>query len=263
MSTKARISSVVLLACVLAVSSAAARGGASERGQFKLNSTLDGKKVLPLRLRWVVRAQLPKSEVARVDFLIDGKVRWIEHNAPYVYGADDNGRNRGFLITTWLRPGKHRFSARVMSKQGTKATHTVIARVLPAPEPPAQLAGTWRRTVTAADLIKAGPEPPPAGEWELVFDRVGAWHLDPKGSGVVNQYDVQPSVIRVYAPIWMAPNGISRFGHKHLGGNDCTAAGPFGSYKWSVADAQLTLDATKERCAARRAIWEGVWTRAD
>jgi len=262
MSTKAHISSVVLLACVVVVSSAAARGRASESAQFKVTSTLDDKKVLPLRLRWVVRAQLPAADVSKVDFLIDGKVRWIERNPPYVYGADDNGRNQGFLITTWLKPGKHRFTARVTSKSGRKATDTVVARVLPAPKPPAELAGTWTRTVTAADLIKAGPEPPPAGKWKLVFDRVGAWHLDPKGSGVVNQYDAKLDVIRVYAPIWMAPKGISRFGHKGLGGNDCTAAGPFGSYKWSVDGDQLTLDAAKERCGNRRAIWEGIWTRA-
>jgi len=254
------IGAIMILAVVAVATGAVAH---AIMQPFQVTSSLDHKKVLPLRLHWVIRAQLPKSEVARVDFLIDGKVRWIEHKVPYNYGSDDNGRNRGFLITTWLRPGKHRFTARVVSRQGTKATHTVVARVLPAPKPPAELVGAWTRTVTAADLIKSGPAPPPAGKWKLVFDQVGAWHLDPKGSGVVNQYDVKPGVIRVYAPIWMAPNGISRFGHKGLGGSDCTSAGPFGSYRWSVDGEQLTLDASKERCGNRRAIWEGVWTRTN
>jgi len=77
----------------------------------------------------------------------------------------------------------------------------------------------WTRTVTAQDFAKAGSEPPPAGQWELVFNQVGAWHLGPLGSGVGNQYDVQGNTINVYAPIQMAPfsnghGGISRYGHQ-------------------------------------------------
>ena len=82
------------------------------------------------------------------------------------------------------------------------------------------------------------------------------------GSGVVNEYEARAGVIHVYAPIWMAPNGITKFGHTGLGGNDCTAAGPFGTYGWSVSGDELTLKAMREGCPNRRAIWEGVWARA-
>ncbi len=107
---------------------------------------------------------------------------------------------------------------------------------------------------------------PPAGDWKLVFDRVGAWHLDPLGSGVVNQYNVVGSVVNVYAPIQMAPfkdgkGGVSRYGHRSIGGTDCNYDGPFGSYSWSVAGGELTLTAGEERCGNRRAIWEGTWKR--
>jgi hypothetical protein len=78
----------------------------------------------------------------------------------------------------------------------------------------------------------------------------------------VNEYDAKPGLIHVYAPIWMAPHGINRFGHSELGGNDCTAAGPFGTYRWSIAGTNLTLTSLHELCPNRRAIWEGVWTRA-
>jgi hypothetical protein len=137
--------------------------------------------------------------------------------------------------------------------------------------PQAALAGTWTRTVTKSDQKKASPafgadNVPPAGVWRLVFDRVGAWELDPFKTGLVTQYDVAGDVLHAYAPISMAPCsdngpcGVSRFGH-HLGGIDCTAAGPFDSYRWSVSGSQLTLTATHEPCGQRRAIWEGTWTR--
>jgi hypothetical protein len=256
-------SALLALAAVGILSSSTALAG----GSIKVTSTLDGKKVLPQRTHWLARPRIAAAKVEGVDFLIDGKLRWIEHTAPYNYGGDDNGKHLGFLITTFLAPGRHRFSVRVVTSSGQKATDTVVARVLAVPAPPAELAGTWKRTVTPADLRKSGQGPPPAGKWTLVFDRVGAWHLDPLGSGLVNEYDVSGSVIHVYAPIQMAPCsdngpcGVTRFGHHGIGGTDCREDGPFGSYTWSVTGQQLTLTAKNEPCGNRRAIWEGTWTR--
>jgi hypothetical protein len=263
MSVRLRILSLALLTFATVVSSAAAGGGSQP---FTVTSTLDGKRVLPLRMHWLAYPSMPASKVSRVEFLIDGKVRWIERYAPYNYASDDNGQNLGYLITTWLAPGKHRFAVRATDKRGRQATDTVVARVLPAPEPPAALKGMWTRVVTNADLKKSDPKfgsGPPAGKWKLVFDRVGAWHLDPLGSGVVNQYAARPGTIHVYAPIAMAPRGvgISKFGHRRIGPLDCTEAGPFGTYRWSVSGSELTLTASREGCGQRRAIWEGVWAR--
>lgn len=124
MSLRLRAAAAAILACVIAVSSALA-GGKSE--PFKVSSTLDGRKVLPLRIHWIAGPHIRSAKVEEVDFLIDGKVRWIEHKAPYVYGGDDEGHNQGFLITTWLRPGKHR-TVRVTNTRGLKAADTVIAQ---------------------------------------------------------------------------------------------------------------------------------------
>lgn len=257
----AHIVPLAVLAFVITISPAAA---ASEREQFKVTSTLDGKRVLPLRMHWLAYPKLPASKISQVEFLIDGKVRWIEHHAPYNYASDDDGRNLGYLITSWLAAGRHRFTVRVTDTSGRKASDTVTARVLPVPEPPAALKGMWTRVVTDADLKKSDPKfggGPPGGTWKLVFDRVGAWHLDPLGSGVVNQYATRPGVIHVYAPIAMAPEGVgvSKFGHSGIGPKDCTPAGPFGTYRWSVSGNKLTLTAIHEGCGQRRAIWEGVW----
>jgi hypothetical protein len=39
--------------------------------------------------RWLAYPNKPASQIFEVDYLIDGKVRWIEHFAPYNYGSDD------------------------------------------------------------------------------------------------------------------------------------------------------------------------------
>jgi hypothetical protein len=226
-----------------------------------IKSTLDGKSSLPFRIRWI--ATPSGGGVASVNFLIDGKLTWVEHKAPYVFNGDDNGANKGYLITTWLTPGSHRFTARANFTDGTTTSETVTATVSQPPAPPAALTGFWTRIVTAKDLKKGDKNGPPAGPWTLVFDRTGAWHLDPKGSGVVNEYDVRGNVIHVYAPIQMTPRdrGVSKYGGHNIGGTDCTAAGPFGSYKWSASAGKLVLKAIHEGCGNRRAIWEGTWTR--
>jgi hypothetical protein len=270
MTRRSRALALALLAAVTAASSAFAAHPAS---QGSVTSTLDGKTVLPIRIRWIAHPRLPASQVAEVDFLIDGKLRWREQNAPFVYGGDHDGTNPGFLITTWLTPGEHRFTTSVTGTNDTKTADTVTARVLPAPQPPAALVGTWTRVVTAQDAQKDAPQyggTGPLGSWKLVFDRVGAWELDPKGGGLVNEYDAEPGILHVYAPIQMtAPTstpgqaGTSRFGH-HIytaGGTDCTNAGPFGTYKWAVTGKTLTLTAIHEGCPDRAAVWEGVWTR--
>lgn len=240
----------------------AAAALASPTRPLKVTSSLDRKTVLPLRSHWLAYPK-PAANISRVDFLIDGKVRWVEHKAPYNYGSDD-GRNFAFLITTFLRPGMHRFTVRAVDYSGHKATDTVTARVLPAPDPPASLAGTWTRTLTDADIKKAtSGQPPPTGVWKLVFDNVGSWELDPLGSGVVNEYDTTPTEIHVYAPITIAPRGVSKYGGTDIGCCDCNEAGPFGTYTWSVNGNDLTLKAENELCGDRRAIWEGTWTRAD
>jgi hypothetical protein len=210
------------------------------------------------------------SNVSKVDYLIDGQLRWVEHSPPYYYGGDNNGQDASFLITTWLTPGKHHFTVEAFNSAGQKATDTAVATVAAVPPPPAALAGAWTRTLTAQDAQKAGTQyggTPPLGSWKLVFDRVGAWELDPKGGGVLDNYDAERGIIHVYAPIQMTPpigpGGISKFGH-HIftsGGTDCTDAGPFGSYRWAVSGATLTLTAIHEGCTDRGALWEGTWTR--
>jgi hypothetical protein len=251
------------LACLILGSAGAAAGQTAAGQPFNLTSSVDGKKVLPLRSRWLAYPDLVPAKIAEVDFLIDGKVRSIEHAAPYNYGSDDKHGHLGYLITTWLPAGRHTFTVRAIDKTGRRATDTRTLRVLPAPAPPAAIAGTWTRTLTAADANKAtSGQPPPTGAWKIVIDKVGIWALDPMGSGVVDQYAATPTGgLNAYAPIAIAPKGISRFGATGVGCCECREDGPFGSYTWSTAGDTLTLKAKKDPCGDRRAIWEGTWTK--
>src|SRR5262249_12143585 len=160
---------IVLVSGGLALTALGAASADSAKAPFAVRSTLDGKTVLPHRVRWLAFPHLPSSQVREVDFLIDGKVRWIEHNAPYSYSDDG-----GFLVTSWLSPTRHSFAVRVISYSGRRGIDTVVARVVAAPTPPAELAGRWQRDVPTevpGDQACGASDPVPAGRWTLVFER--------------------------------------------------------------------------------------------
>jgi hypothetical protein len=267
-----RLGALVLVVLASATSAALATGGAQP---LAVTSSLDGKKVLPQMTRWLAHPNVAPADVAEVDYRIDGKLRWVEHLSPYNYASDDEKGHLGYLFTSWLKPGLHRFTAVVKTNQGQKASDVVTARVLAAPAPPASLVGTWTRELTTSDRAKADPKygtgnVPPAGKWRLVVDQIGVWELDPLGTGIVQAYTVSGSVLRSYAPIQMVPRrasdnpgSIHRFGSQidAGGGIDCDESGPFGTYRWSVANDQLTLSVIREPCGQRRAVYEGTWTR--
>jgi hypothetical protein len=262
---------VLLLSLAIALvlaGSAMPRG--SHRVSLRVTSSIDGKKVLPLRIRWLAHPNVAASSVDHVDFLIDGKLRCVERKAPYNYGSDDFNGHLGYLVTTFLSPGRHRFTARAALTNGQKASDTVVARVLPAPAPPTELAGRWERTVTDDEVRKVDPTSVgdlPTGKWELVFDRIGAWSLS-HGSGVVDHATYTGDTIAVDAAVWMVPGhdshyAVSRYGYSDIGPG-WREDGPAGSYHWSVSGNQLTLTVIRETHGpylVRQAVWEGVWTR--
>ncbi len=131
MSMRVWLVGIVSLACVVAVSSALA---SREAEAFKVTSTLDGKRVLPARrILWLAFPKPRTVNVTEVEFLIDGKVRWVERIRPYCYGCHDDPDN--YLVTSWLTPGRHQFTVRATATDGRKATNTAVARVHPAPSP--------------------------------------------------------------------------------------------------------------------------------
>ena len=74
MSLRVQFLALLSLAGVIAVTSAPAGNSPA----FKVSSTLDDKRVLPARMRWIAYPKLPATKVSKVEFLIDGKLRWVD-----------------------------------------------------------------------------------------------------------------------------------------------------------------------------------------
>ncbi len=226
---------------------AAARGEVSEaQPPFVVASTLDAKKVLPHRIRWIARPNLAASQVSKVEFLIDGRVRWDEEKTPYVYGDDSN-----WLVTSWLAPGLHRFTVRAEAKDGRIARRTTVARVVAAPLPPAALRGRWEHSFGA-------------GTWLLTVDKVGWKILDPFGTG--NLIDVA----YFSGGRLQARGGIfTKVDDPFEGNGWCQDLNAPVNYRWSVAGDTLSLTHFgADRCtdggeaAKQHYAWVGAWTRA-
>ena len=244
----------------------------------KVTSTLDGKTVLPRRIRWIATPTIPTFEVSKVQFFIDGgKPRWEEEHAPYTYGEDENGRHLNYLVTSWLTPGRHHFTVRVLTVDGRKAQSTVVARVLPAPAPPATLAGTWRRTIadtSGAPASGSAGNPTethtPPGTYTMVIEKrwiqvrfPGTYRLpksESTGEGWVldSDYTADPTTLRALGSVVFRP-----FHDEAEGGQWCWEDGPESQYAWSVSGNTLTLTPAggADACRIRGFVWAGEWTR--
>src|SRR5262249_11539909 len=124
LTTRTRILSLALLAGVVAVSSALA--GRSDT-TFTVASSIDGTTVLPLRSPWIASPNDTQS-IDHVDFFIDGYHAWTQHQAPWYFGGQGN-----WLITTFLKPGMHKFVVRAYDAANQMAVDTVQARVVGPP----------------------------------------------------------------------------------------------------------------------------------
>ena len=258
--TKRVVSFLVVLACVFPIAAGAGAGTS-----LSVKSSLDGKTVLPHRIHWLAYP-VPSSTKVRMEFLIDGALTWHEGSAPYSF-ADDGG----YLVTSWLAPGKHTFTVRATARVGgAVAQDRVTASVVPPTDPPAALAGTWRRTPD----VSARPEFP-AGTYEIVFDK--RWiedrfpgKFDPNkthengagsGGGLIQDthWDPGPSQFHVQGSVVFRP--FDR--NKPEGGSWCENFGPGADYTWSVSGNTLTLAPVggKDPCGPRGFIWTGDWTR--
>jgi hypothetical protein len=245
MRTVALVLSIVGVSLLAAVSSAATR----QMQVFMVRSTLSGKTVLPHRIRWLGIPNLPAAKVAEVDFLIDGKLRWVEHHAPYTYGFDGN-----YLVTSWLTPGSHTFAVRATSTSHEAASTSTTARVQPASPPPAALAGTWRRMLTKAEAGHSGPP----GLWRLTINKIG-WQLRaPGGAGAL------VDVAYLSSRTLEARGGIATKNRSPQEGNPwCDEPFQAVRYRWSVSGSSLQLKlAGPKRCDGQSDIWAADWTRA-
>ena len=234
MALRTRALALALLAGVVAVSSASA--GSSTRQGLTVTSSLDGKTVLPLRSHWIANPNDTQS-IDHVDFFIDGFHAWTQHQAPWYYGGQGN-----WLVTTFLKPGVHKFVIRAYDTADQTAVDTVQARAVAPPAPPAKLAGSWR-SATRRPFGLAGT---------LLIAKNG-WTLGP--NNVVDaQYLTNGSIV-------LGPQIIDRAEQVSA---PCGSSPPH-AWKATIAAGgkSMTLAPVgKDPCAIRAAIFKGTWTRS-
>ena len=251
------------LLVVLGLAACSTAGGAGSNGQatasaakLTVTSTLDGHTVLPHRIHWQAFPSGPSFDVSEVDYLIDGKQVWVEHNTPYFYGSDGN-----YLVTSFLTPGKHMFAVRAINVSGHVAIDTVTATVPQAPSPPAALAGTWKARQPAGGA--------PAGYASLVISPVG-WYE--------GQFPVMHSNGNLEDVAYLSP-GLVEIRTGMATGHDMVAGAPSDNdlngwcnndpgsparYKWSVTGTHLRLTfAGGHPCPGFTKFLTAAWTRAD
>jgi hypothetical protein len=267
-----------VFATLAALALLAGASASAAKPKLAVTSSLDGKTVLPHRIHWIARANVPQAQLKRVEFLIDGKLAWIEHEVPYNYSEDEKGTHLGYLVTSWLTPGRHRFAVRAIAFDGRKATDTITARVTARPELPAGLAGTWQRLLgdtSAAPAPGTADNPTdnyfPSGTYTMVIDPrmiqmrwPGTFRLpqsDQTGEGWIidSDYTVAGTTLRAMGSVIFKPNN----GQAETGWW-CWQDGPSGDYEWSISGDTLTLTARDgaDPCGNRGFIWSGQWKRA-
>lgn len=233
--------------------SAAVAGAGSATQPFKVTSTLDGTSVLPHRIHWQAKANVRSASIEEIDFLIDGKVRWVEHKGPYFYGSDGD-----WLVTSFLSPGLHRFAVRVKTYDGRTATDLHAARVVKAGSVPSNLAGSWQRKIGAD---QAAANQAPAGTWHLRISAVGWSITDPQGGpSLIDIAYLSSTTLESRGPIWTTPAGPA--GSLTEGNGWCDAPFPPVRYTYAVSGATLTLQLVgADRCGGEHIIWAGTWSR--
>lgn len=228
MSIRARVLSLVLLAGVVAVSSALAQRNATS---FTVTSSFDGKTVLPVRSHWIAYPTIDPSQgqVAEVDYLIDGYHAWTAHSSPWYFGDSGN-----WLVTSDLKPGAHTFTVRAVTADNQVATDKVQARVIAPPTPPARLVGRWTHASTTLLVDKHG--------WGIGPNQVVDAQYLPNG-------DVRLGVLIIDRPEQQpacGPNPPQTYKVTLSAGGTRMQLAPIGS----------------DSCSIRQATFKGTWTRA-
>jgi hypothetical protein len=230
--------------------------------QARASSSIPDGADLNGPVRWEARVSgIPAGGVASVRFFIDGTLRHLARQAPYLFAGRGN-----LLLPGTLGPGTHIFTVDVTLTDGhhltTAATAVVSAK---APGIPHQVLGRWTRNVTAAQVARtqsfrnpADGIPLPAGTWQV---RIGAdgvaryTHPTPTHELTVGQVRFEPGGRLVVG------NQIPNFPHAANGGF-CVGTAHAGIYHWSLDGYALTVRVVSDQqCAGRNSFWNGTFTR--
>ena len=213
-------------------------------------------------VRWQARVTgVPADGVVSVRFLIDGKVRHLERQTPYLFAGRGN-----LLLPGTLGPGTHVFAVDVKLADGRRLTAASTAVVSKnAPGIPRQVLGRWTRTVTAAEVARTQGFRNPADGVALP---TGTWQVQIGADGVARYTDPTAAHELTVGQVRFEPGGrlvvgneIPNFAHASKGGfcGDTVGAG---IYRWSLHTGALAVQAVNDhQCADRNSFWNGTFIR--
>jgi hypothetical protein len=211
------------------------------------SSIADGAK-LSAPVEWQASVKPAKGQIVQsVDFSVDGKTEWTEHNAPYFFNDDKD------LFYPWLLGGgTHVLGLKVTLASGSTVVSTAhvttTARVVPA-----DLLGTWTHTVLPSDL--SGPkDQTPDGIWSIKIGANGLISMaDFNGQPQVEAFTATSSTLTMAGTVnWLVPDDNQ--------GGFCEPEG-LAAYTWTRTGGELTLTSSTDKCTPRHEVFHGTWTR--
>lgn len=263
------IVAAIAAAAIAAVPGCGSRGNppgpaATPASSARVSSSIAEGSELTNPLPWQARVTgVPAGDVVSVRFLIDGKIRHLEREAPYLFAGRGN-----LLLPGTLGPGSHIFVVDVTLTDGHRLTAAATAVVsAKAPGVPRQVLGRWTRTVTAAEVARTGSFRNPADGVPLP---TGTWQVRISADGVARYTDPTPAheltvdQVRFEAGGRLAVgNNIPNFPHASEGGF-CRDTVGAGIYHWSLHGSVLVIRVVSDhQCANRNSFWNGTFTRSD
>ena len=262
---------VALALCVLAGCGGNGGGRSASESPTKLappkvSTTIHDGAVLTAAVPWQVQAEAARNDtIAEVRFLIDGEEKWVERDSPYYFDDDQQ------VLSPWLLGnGQHALVVRVTTTAGASAKVAANVTVDVNLEQNQEIAGTYHRMVTKADIRRArtyrvaskgafGDIPPP-GTWTLRIEPDGKIvGVDPAGdtsNPFVEPYTLKGNQLRLYGPaVWAQPDPTT----PNL---FCEPERP-SDYTWHLSGPSLTITPIQKVCADRDIVFAGTWTRAE
>jgi hypothetical protein len=220
--------------------------------------------VLSQAVTWEAKPTVSGTDpISKVEFSVDGKVRWTEENEPYVF--DDDGQ----VLAPWLLGnGAHVLAVRAVALSGAEGTATAHVTVRAETTANKALTGSFHRTVTADDQKRAMPYRTPdkgafgevstTGEWTMKIlpdGRIEGRAVTEPDSLWVLPFTVKGNRMTVYGPaVWLEPDPSKpdKF---------CEPERP-SEYLWQRTGRTLKITSLQQVCADRDIVLVGTWTQA-
>lgn len=257
MNARTRTSRVAMLILVAAVIGLAAPHAVAAVDWGVTSSIPDGA-TLSGPVQWEAEPSgTPPGGLDRVEFLIDGTTRWIEHNPPFVFNNDGN-----YLYPYLLGRGHHELVVRAVSTTGEQVTAAAGVQVTHAtPHIPRALRATWKRSISQSQIQHGsapGDPPLPAGVYRLKLGANGVLVATPPPG----QFTPGDGAFTATARGRIDFGGSLNWLTAQSGADGiCHGTASFSRYRWKMRHRAISLKVVRDPCHLRAAILAGRWTR--